>query len=241
MDRTRVFLFDDDDYALTLMEGLLTRDERTIVCGKTRNAAELVRLARNCRPERVLLEADYFPQCPPLYDLLTALREAFKRVPLICHAKTATPENVRAALLSGAQGFLLKQDVSLALVPALLRGQMDRFIITSGVEKTLKDLALAENLVLEQVPTWRPNPNLSPKLLASFFARAFFGMRASSVADRMVVKTQTIEKYMTNAYEILEGDYSAEDKDFEGIEMEKLSPEERALLWFTALPRQKRK
>jgi len=75
MASTRVFIFDDDDYALTLMEGLLTRDARTIVCGKTRNAAELVRLVKNSRPERILLEADYFPQCPPLYDLLMALRE----------------------------------------------------------------------------------------------------------------------------------------------------------------------
>lgn len=241
MKRTRVLVFDDDDYALTLITGLLTRDERTVVCGKTRTVTDLYRLAETSRPERVLLEADYIPQNPPLSDLLQNLRQVLSQVPLICHAKRANPDSVRAAFLSGAQGFLLKHETSLSLVPAIRRGQMDHFIITGGVERTLRDLASVEKITLDKIPTWRPNPKLSPKLLASFFARVLYGMRASSVANRMVVQKETIEKYMTKAYEILEDDYSVEDKDLEGIEMAKLSPEERALHWFTAIPRQKRK
>lgn len=241
MNRRRVLVLEDDYLALRMIVGLLTRDERTVVCGEASTPRDLLQLARTSRPDNVLLEAEYIPQEPPLYDLLHSLREQLPRVPLICQSKAANPEYIRAAIRAGIQGYFLKNEVAMAIVPAILRTNMERMTISSGVEPALREMAIAENIPLVKLPTWHPNPHLSPKLLESFILRVVYGMRAARVARKSFVQEETIEKYMTKSYEIVVGDCSVEESDLEDVALDKMSPEDRAMHWFTAFPKAKRR
>jgi hypothetical protein len=72
--------------------------------------------------------------------------------------------------------------------------------------------------------------------MKSFWLRVFFGMRASLAGEELGVETATIERYVNQAYRILPDDW-VDDSYLSDVELESLSPEDQAFLWFTLPPR----
>jgi len=232
----RVLLADEEPYARMWCAGLILRDPRTTLIGDTSDLEEALNLAARKPVDLALIDPDFSHPLHSPGAFLHALRLALPDRPLLCLSRRSEPNLFTQALNAGANGFLLKRDVGLAVVTVLLRARMNLFLFSPGMEQivqaTLPKIK-AEPLL---VPRWSPTSDLSCTQIQLLRMRVLYGMRASSVAQEVAYQTGTIEKYMSQIYSILENSIDLETR---GLDLElthRLSPEELALLLFTSLP-----
>lgn len=226
----RVALMDDDFHSLKWNTALCMRDPRTTVVAETESvdalAAELARESADV----VVVDVEYAPEHPNLAEVLKTVRAAAPDAALVCLSQYGGREMAAEALRHGARGILLKRDIRMALVSALATAHREPLVVTPGI---LPHLAGKKAHI---IPVWKPNPGLTPQIMKSFWLRVFFGMRASLAAEELYVETATVERYVNQAYKILP-DHWADDAYLYDVDLNALSAEDQAFLWFTLPPR----
>lgn len=232
-----VALMDDDFYALKWNTALLMRDPRTTVSIEAETPQELIdQLEKEGAPEIILLDVEYAPGQPNLEDLFTAVREHAPQSKIVCNSQYGEPEAIATAMYFGVYGFLLKQELRMEIVPALLYAARTGLIVTPTIFERLPSEFTFGQKEAHLLPTWRPNPRLTPQIIKSFWLRVFFGMRASLTAEELFVETATVERYINQAYKVLTDGWADESYLFE-VDFSNLSPEDQAFIWFTLPPR----
>jgi|GEM_PF-2157385 len=234
-----VWVMEPDWHAGLLMAGLLQRDCRVKDCQFFASPQGL-QDAISRRPSRVekdliFIAAEYHPHVPDLELLLLALRFALPNALILCLANQPAPDLAMAALRGGAQGLLLKSEAAFGLLTAALRAVHGQFLHTPGLARCMPARGQLRDVQVRTVPAWKSQ--LSPRLSQAFELRVVQGMQARTAARRMVVQTCAVEKYVSDAYRKLDFCPGVDTHDFEGICTEKLSKEERGLLFYTGLPR----
>jgi hypothetical protein len=123
----------------------------------------------------------------------------------------------------------------MAIIPAIIKSLNSHFLITPSLESQIyKD----HKGTCEIFPVWLPNPKLTPQIMKAFWLRVFFGMRAAFAAEELFVAKGTVERYINQAYRILP-DMWGDDSYMDDIDLDSLSPEDQAFVWFTLPPRKK--
>lgn len=233
----RVAIWDDDDNALRWSTKLLTRDRRTAVAYTSRSPAELLRLLTTAeRLDVVLLDVEYLPPQPSLFAFITSVKTLQPNAAVVCLSQYGAADALHAALVANARGFLLKNEVGPAIASAVTQAYFGRFTITTGIEASPDDRFYPLLAPGDRLQPWRPNPRLSPRLLECAWLRIVYGMTATQAAHEMCVEPGTVERYLTYAYAILEDDWG-DDTYLYGLDLNKLSAEERAFHRFTLPPR----
>jgi DNA-binding NarL/FixJ family response regulator len=234
---TRILIMDDDFHALKWNTALFMRDPRSTVVGECESPDELLAYLDdkgNDRPDVIVIDTEYGADYPDVDALLSTVRKAQEGANLICLSQYGHPKAIRAALDNEAVGFLLKREVRMAVVPAILQAlRVENFVISPGIAEKMNELAPLKPL--HNIPRWKPNPNLTPQIMKSFWLRVFFGMRASLAAEEMFVETATIERYVNQAYKILPDGWADERYLFD-VDLNEISPEDQAFVWFTLPP-----
>jgi DNA-binding NarL/FixJ family response regulator len=235
----QVYVIDSDYFAMKWASSLIAKDPRTAICGESTTLLPLDEMSFTRYPDVLIIGGDFIQTSHTLNPFLRRLL-AGPRPVIVLYLLNAVPAtHLNETVQTGIHGLLLKSEVGMGLVPAVLKAGKDRFIYSHG----LKGLVLAMHHdirhALVRIPVWRPNPQLSSRQLDLALFRIIYGMRAASTAGELYVKPQTIEKYMTGVYNTLQNNYWADDSDFDDTHLAALSPEEAAFLWFTALPRTK--
>ncbi len=226
----RIALMDDDFHSLKWNTALCMRDPRTTVVAETESpAALLAELARE-PADVVMVDPEYSSDHGELADLLEAVRAAAPEAALVCLSQYGEAELVATVLEHGGRGILLKSEIRMAIVSALATAHRMPLVVTPGLTAHLNGRSA------HVIPVWKPNPGLTPQIMKSFWLRVFFGMRASLAAEELYVETATVERYVNQAYKILP-DHWADDSYLADIDMNALSPEDQAFLWFTLPPR----
>lgn len=233
----RVILMDDDFYALKWNTALIMRDPRTTVISETETPDELIeQLNEGERMHVVVVDVEYGAEHLPLEELLPVINNLAPDAVVVCASQYGELETIHTAIQFGVQGFLLKSEVRMAIVPALIKATLDDLVVSPSIADTLRASPVIGQPELHVFPKWEPNPRLTPQIIKSFWLRVFFGMRASLAAEELYLETATIERYINQAYKVLTDGWADESYLFD-VDFTTLSPEDQAFVWFTLPPR----
>jgi DNA-binding NarL/FixJ family response regulator len=232
-----IALLDDDFYALKWNTALGMRDPRTTVTVEAEIPRQLVaQIKKKSPPDVVLVDVEYAPERIPLDELLGMITEKLPEAVVVCTSQYGDEQVIATAMQHGVRGFLLKQEVRMAIVPAVIHAVVNGLVVTPSIfEKLPSEYTFGQNKA-HVFPVWKPNPRLTPQIIKSFWLRVFFGMRASLAAEELFVETTTIERYVNQAYKILSDGWADETYMFD-VDLTGLSPEDQAFVWFTLPPR----
>jgi len=233
----RVTLMDDDFHALKWNTALIMRDPRTTIIAEAESPDELIeQLGAGEKPDVVVVDAEYGPEYPPLESLLSSIQGLVPEAVIVCTSQYGESEIITTAVQCGVKGFLLKSEIRMAIVPALMKAMQEQLVITPTIAVRLeKDLVPGQDRP-HVIPVWQPNPRLTPQIIKSFWLRVFFGMRASLAAEELYLETATVERYINQAYKVLTDGW-ADDEYIFNVDFSTLSPEDQAFVWFTLPPR----
>lgn len=234
----RVTVMDDDFHALMWNTALVMRDPRTTVIAEAESPEDLIkRLKRKTKPDLVIVDVECAPESISLDETLSAVADSAPEAVIVCTSQYGETEMIKKALKYQVRGFLLKSEVRMAIVPAIMKAAYGELVVTPSIAEVLGedfyDPALGK---LHVLPAWKPNPRLTPQIIKSFWLRVFFGMRASLAADELYLETATIERYINQAYKVLTDGWADESYLFD-VDLTSLSPEDQAFVWFTLPPR----
>ena len=230
----RIALMDDDFYALKWNTALFMRDPRTTVVIEADSPSELLVALEHQKksPDAFLIDVEYKDEQLNLLDLLQKLRKDHPFSSIVCLSQYGDHDQIHWALQSKANGFLIKNEVKMAIVPALIKSIDGPFLYTPSIEHQIYNTRKGET---ELFPAWLPNPKLTPQIMKAFWLRVFFGMRAAFAAEELFVAKGTVERYINQAYRILP-DMWGDDSYLDDIDLDSLSPEDQAFVWFTLPP-----
>lgn len=231
----KVALMDDDFYALKWNTSLFMRDPRTTVVIEAGSPSELFSALETEKeiPDAFLIDVEYNNESPTFQILLSELKEKFPQATICCLSQYGELADIEIAIKADANSFLIKNEVRMAIIPALIKSISSNFLISPSLVDKVKSLHIKSS---EVFPIWRPNPKLTPQIMKAFWLRVFFGMRASFAAEELFVAKGTVERYVNQAYRILP-DMWGDDSYLDQVDLESLSPEDQAFVWFTLPPR----
>jgi len=233
----RVAVLDDDFYALKWNTAIIMRDPRTTVIIEAETPTGLLKqLKKEDRTHVVVVDVEYGEEFAPLDELLTSVKKLAPDAVIVCTSQYGEMETVKTALEHNVQGFLIKSEVRMAIVPAIIKATINGLVVSPGIAVSLE---ISSSLVGSEVhilPKWSPNPRLTPQIIKSFWLRVFFGMRASLAANELYLETATVERYINQAYKVLTDGWADESYLFD-VDLTALSPEDQAFVWFTLPPR----
>jgi len=182
MKRITILLADDHQVVREGFRSLLEREHDMKVIGEAKNGRQAVQLARNLRPEVVVIDI-----AMPLLNGLEAARQIRRAVPdakvliLSAHSDDAYVEQMAAL---GAAGFLLKHTSSHDLAEAIREVQKGHVFFAPSISKQVKDrsqkpsdpegskksnrLSSREIEVLQLIAEGKPNKQVAAELGVSF-------------------------------------------------------------------------
>lgn len=198
----RVVLMDDDHMASQFIAYLVARDLSLELSAETHHPDQLIRQVSQVTPDLILLDPEY--RAPiPLRELIVRLTAIAPRAPIVCLSQYGDEETVSQAVQSGVRGFLLKDEVQLALAHVILRSLEYDFIYSSGVERYLFLQRLALPARRRTFRPWRPNPHLSERHLKAIWLTVIYGMSARMAAYEAGLSENTIHTYIRDTRSIL--------------------------------------
>jgi DNA-binding NarL/FixJ family response regulator len=233
----KVGLMDDDFFALHWNAELISRDIRTSLVFAANTLEELEAKVGSSSPvDALILDVEYWPEMPRFSDLLANIRNWMPEGVLVCLSQYGDAQKLDAAISAGASSFLLKHEVGMSIVSAVIASMQNTFLVTPGLLKT----ELAENnLALHNAKVfsaWVANPYLTPKLKQVFTMRVLYGMTAPFSARKIHLAPATIEKYMQYVYEKMSKPWG-EKSYLLGADLTELSPEIEAFHLYSLPPK----
>ena len=234
----RVGLMDDDFFALKWIADLLTRDFRTTVAFETETPGELLTQLKRYDVDIVLLDVEYQPQEPELSELMCLIQSVNAPPAIVCFSQFDKAKTLRTAIYHGARGFLLKQEVRMAISSALVMASQVNFLITPGVLSVMRQEYQRIIGRVTSINAWRPHPGLTPQLRQVFTLKVLYGMSAPLTAQEIHLAPSTVEKYMQYAYQKLSSRWG-DDRFLVGLDLNDCAPEIQAFHRFTLPPLEK--
>ncbi|MGN6799005.1 MAG: response regulator [Gaiellaceae bacterium] len=117
-NQVRVLIADDQRLFAEALEAILTTDGRIAVVGRAANGEEAVALARDGRPDVVLMDI-----AMPILDGIAATEAIGVEAPetrVVVLTGSDAPEDIARAEAAGASGYVTKDQVAGDLVRAIL-------------------------------------------------------------------------------------------------------------------------
>lgn len=194
MSRTRVLLADDHALFREGLAGIIAAQSDMEVVGEARDGLEAVVMAEALKPDLVLMDV----QMPGLDGLEATrrIKQALPETTVVVLTVRNDDERLFAALKVGAQGYLLK-DISsramLEMVRGALRGE-------AALNPRMAGLVLAEfRRMSRQIPLEEPEDEAAlTRRELSVLELAAQGASDKEIADALVVSLYTVKSHMRN-------------------------------------------
>jgi DNA-binding NarL/FixJ family response regulator len=207
-------------------------DRRTRVVATVHNMEEaaqhITHISSAELPDVVLLEGEAFATSAELRSAIEQLHHAIPEVAVLCLGHEADAQRAGAAYDAGARGYLLRNEVAVYLVGAILFALDHKFIVTPAIREAAAhpyDMRIFNATVL---PSKRKYPGMTSRVRQALWLCVIEGLPAQLAADEMGVSPHTIRSYIKEGYRILE---AYDDTDYP----EGMGPLEKAFMRFTAL------
>ena len=211
----------DDDYgALKGYSKLLNRDLRFTVCAEFQSVATLVSWLKNVkeRPDAILLDAEYRSGSPSIGNLIRQIRQVAPEITIICLSQYGEPKIVRDAVSAGADSFLVKEDIQMAIGTAVARTCRGHFTYTPEVEPLLRDHF--GRLLTQQgrIERWQWHPELTPRLKQVAGLCFLDGFSAPEAGQELGIAGTSVERHKTQVISILADGWWHDRRDLAGLE-----------------------
>ncbi len=228
----KVLVIDPDFYGLRALNSYLAWDRRTRVIALAQNVERAFRILRQLTtvelPDVLLLEVSACADTQMLREAIAESRAIVQDLKVLCLAHQADPAWVAAAAEAGACGYLLRNELRLQLIGAILYSQDHRFVITAGVREAASPPYDSWLSYAELLPGERAYPEMSERVRQALWLCVIEGMPAQLAADEMGISANTVRSYIKEGYRILE---AYDDTRYP----HEMGPVERAFMRFTAL------
>jgi len=177
---------------------MLNAHEGWEVCGEASNGREVVDLARNLRPDVVVLDL-YMPELNGL-EATRQIHHELPRTEVLIFTMHETEQLVREVLAAGARGYVLKSDAGRNLVNAVEALSHHKPFFTAKVSQTLLDAYLkthVDNEDGQSVRSLTPREREIVQMLAE-------GKSNKEVASRLSISVKTVETHRATVMRKLE-------------------------------------
>ena len=181
-------LADDHEMVRVGLASLLVQDPALEIVGQAATSGEAVSLAQRLNPDLVLLDVRI-----PEEGGIEAGRQILEALPntrIIFLSAFADNELVRAAILVGAKGYLLKQIDRKSLIGSIKRVADGESILDPGLRSGLLDWVSAGY------------PSLTPQE-QRIVALVALGKTNKEIAAAMELSPKTVKNYLHNVFEKL--------------------------------------
>ena len=193
-----ILLADDHDVVRRGLRDMLNAHEGWEVCGEASNGREVVDLARNLRPDVVVLDL-YMPELNGL-EATRQIHHELPRTEVLIFTMHETEQLVREVLAAGARGYVLKSDAGRNLVNAVEALSHHKPFFTAKVSQTLLDAYLkthVDNEDGQSVRSLTPREREIVQMLAE-------GKSNKEVASRLSISVKTVETHRATVMRKLE-------------------------------------
>ena len=193
-----ILLADDHDVVRRGLRDMLNAHEGWQVCGEASNGREVVDLARNLKPDVVVLDL-YMPELNGL-EATRQIHHELPRTEVLIFTMHETEQLVREVLAAGARGYVLKSDAGRNLVNAVEALSHHKPFFTAKVSQTLLDAYLKTPAGEEDgrsVRSLTPREREIVQMLAE-------GKSNKEVASRLSISVKTVETHRATVMRKLE-------------------------------------
>ena len=200
----RVILIEHQALLREALKALLESDVTVRVVGAAGSAAEALAAIESLTPSVVITDIDLPGQSG--VDLIAMIRQRGCGVPIVVLTELRTEENLRAAMLAGANGFILKDSSHIELVEGLhtvIAGR--RFFCKTLSTRILRRLQLAVKVPEERTPL-----HLMTRREREVLTRVALGQSNKFAARGLGLSVKTVEKHRSNLMRKLDLHNSAE-------------------------------
>jgi DNA-binding NarL/FixJ family response regulator len=192
----RILIADDDPIVREILRNLLSSGNEFSVSGEAKNGEETVKLARELRPDLLLLDL-LMPNLPGL-DALKEMTTSDFLVRTIVLTGSITKQQVLQALQLGARGVVRKDALGelVTAIRAVLDGQywLDGKVVPNVVQ-LLNELAAST-----RSDTPRNDFGLTPREL-EIVALVTEGCGNREIAGRLTISEETVKRHLTHIFD----------------------------------------
>ena len=192
----RLMLVDDSEVVRVGLAAVLGQDLEIEVIGQAATSSEAVSLAGRLNPDLVLLDVRI-----PEEGGIEAGRRILEQQPgtrVLCLSAFADDELVRAAILIGAHGYLLKEIDAGSLVASIKRVAGGESILDPGLRSGVLDWVMRSvpQTAAAEMPPLTPQEQRIVALVAE-------GKTNKEIAVVMDLSPKTVKNYLHNVFEKL--------------------------------------
>lgn len=227
----KVLVLDTDFYARRALTSYLGWDRRTRVVAIAQDvdgALEHLNSAPPEQPDVLIMEAEVCPKPADLRDTIRRFRAAVPDLVVVCLVRMPDAKVAEAIFQAGGKACMVRNEIRLALVGAIVRALDHRFLVTPNVHDAARDGMYSWMSSAEVIELEREVPEMTERIRQALWLCVIEGMPAQLAADEMGISPHTIRSYIKEGYRILEAHDNSEYP-------EDMGPIERAFMRFTAV------
>jgi DNA-binding NarL/FixJ family response regulator len=228
----KVLIIDPDFYALRALNSYVAWDRRARVSVLSKSIEDafnkLDHMAEVEYPDVAVIDPEAFATPEALREGIKRLRRRVKELVAVCLARRIDPHWITAALDGGARGYMLREEVGIHVVGALVYAHDHELTVSRAVQRLNHDPYDVRLQDAKVLPKEREYPEMTERIRQALWLCVIEGMSAQLAADEMGVSPHTIRSYIKEGYRILK---AHDDTEYP----ENMSPEEQAFMRFTAL------
>lgn len=192
----RMMLVDDSEVVRVGLAAVLAQDPELEIVGQASTSSEAVELAEKLQPDLVLLDVRI-----PEEGGIEAGRQILESLPstrVLFLSAFADDELVRAAIVIGAHGYLLKEIDAKSLLSSIKRVAGGESILDPGLRSGVLDWVMRS----VSTPETPERPSLTPQE-QRIVALVAEGKTNKEIAAAMELSPKTVKNYLHNVFEKL--------------------------------------
>jgi DNA-binding NarL/FixJ family response regulator len=190
MDKISILLVDDHKLIRESWSFILNSDSRFKVVGETSNADEAVEIAKNQKPEIVLMDINMTPVNG--FDATKLIRKFSPASRIIGISMHSMPAYARRMLQIGAMGYVTKNSSKDELLTAIVEVNNGKKYICDEVKNILAQQELEED------ETGQPDMNVLSQREIDVVKLIKEGLSSKEIALRLDISLKTVEVHRYN-------------------------------------------
>lgn len=228
----KVILMDDDIGALNWYRQLLLLDPRTTVLGAANSPKQFLSiLSKNPNIDVAILDVEYISSIQ-IKSLLDKIKSLSVNSHVLCYSQYGDSSEIRSTLQSGISGFLLKNEINIAIATSVALSIRGLSIFTPTIAGKVMDDRIELDQTQCRTILWTPPSELTPALKEAMDLCILYGMSAKLAGLEIYKSHKTMETYVRDSYNRLKSTRKT-GKGLKSIIWDKLKREEKALILYT--------